>query len=83
MQKFEAEYPQDPQQLMKRRLQKILDITTDVDYNAELKDAGRVKVFVNPAYESKPKEWKLAYRAGKASTDAVRKFAQDWLKQLN
>lgn len=84
IQKFEARYPEDPQVLLKKRLQEIIDITADVDYSAELKEGYRgKKVFVNPVYEKKPAEWKLAYRAGKPATDAVRTAAQEWLKKLN
>ena len=84
VQKFETKYPEDPQVLLKKRLQEIIDITADVDYAAELKEGYKgKKVFVNPAYEKKPAEWKLAFRAGKPATDAVRTAAQDWLKKLN
>lgn len=82
LQKFEMEYPADPTILLKKRLQGILDITENIDYAAELQDRGRFKVFANPDYEKKPKEWKLAYRAGKQTTDAVRAAAQQWLKEL-
>jgi hypothetical protein len=81
--KFETEYPEDPKPLLKKRLQQMLDITESVDYTAELKEGGKYKLFVNPEYERKPKEWKLAYRAGKQVTDAVRSAAQKWLKELN
>ena len=64
----------------------MLSITADVDYAAELKDAEwqgkKWKVFVNPAYERKSKEWKLAYRVGKPVTDAVRTAAEKWLKEI-
>jgi len=83
---FEARYPEDPQVLIKKRLEQILDITADVDFAAELKDAEwkgkKWKVFVNPAYEKKSKEWKLAFRAGKVTTDAVRAAAEKWLKEF-
>lgn len=82
MEKFEMEYPTDPTTLLKKRLQQILDITENVDYAAELKNGNKFKLFVNPEYEKKPKEWKLAYRAGKQTTDAVRAAAQQWLKEL-
>jgi hypothetical protein len=84
MQNFEAKYPSDPKPILKQRLQEILTITADVDYSAELKngDNGK-KVFVNPDYEKKPAEWKLAFRTGKTATDAVRVAAQQWLNELN
>lgn len=84
LQKFEEKYPEDPGVLLKKRLQQMLDITADVDHAAELKDGyNGKKVFVNPAYERKPAEWKLAFRAGKETTDAVRAAAQQWLRELN
>jgi hypothetical protein len=81
-QEFLSEYPEDPKALLKKRLQTILDITADVDYAAELTEANGIKYFVNPDYEKKPSEWKLAFRAGKVATDAVRTAAQQWLKEL-
>ncbi|HYE56208.1 MAG TPA: hypothetical protein VD996_15270 [Chitinophagaceae bacterium] len=82
VQKFEAEYPESPEPMIKKRLQQILDITADVDYAAELKEVDNKKIFVNPVYEKKPLEWKMAFRAGKPATDAVRAFAQQWLQEL-
>jgi outer membrane translocation and assembly module TamA len=82
LEKFEQDHPEDPNILLKKRLQEVLDMTADVDYSAELKDAGKFKVFVNSDYERKPKEWKLAFRAGKPTTDAIRAAAQQWLKEL-
>ena len=84
MQNFEMKYPEDPQVLLKKRLQEMIDITAAVDYTAELKEGYQgKKLFVNPDYEKKPAEWKLAFRAGKPATDAVRSAAQEWLKKLN
>ncbi|HUR10324.1 MAG TPA: hypothetical protein VM012_03095 [Flavitalea sp.] len=83
MEKFSLQYPEDPKELLKKRLQEMLTITAEVDYDAELKDVNKFKMFVNPDYEKKPKEWKLAFRAGQAATDAVRAAAQQWLKELN
>lgn len=82
LQKLDIDFPQNPQELIKRRLQQMLDVTADVDYNAELKEVGKFKVFVNPAYEKKSKDWKLAFRAGKETTEAIRAVAQKWLLEL-
>ena len=83
---FDQKYPEDPQLLIQRRLEEILSITADVDYAAELTEKewkGKTwKVFANPAYERKSKEWKLAFRAGKPVTDAVRTAAEKWLKEF-
>jgi hypothetical protein len=83
VEKFNTKLPADPNLLLKRRLEEILAVTSEVDYEAELKDGyGGKKVFVNPLYEKKPKDWKLAYRAGKVATDAVRAAAEKWLMEL-
>ena len=80
--KFNTKYPENPQVLIKKRLKDILDITSDIDYDAELKQVGKYKVFVNPDYEKKSKEWKLAFRAGKTATDAVRAAAEKWIGEI-
>jgi hypothetical protein len=79
---WEKEYPADPRPLIKKRLQKFLDITADVDFDAELKEKGNKKFFVNPDYERKSNEWKQAFRAGKDVTMAARAFAEQWIKEL-
>ncbi len=78
MAKWEKEYPADSRLLLKSRLQQFLRETADVDYAAKL-NGGR---FVNPAYENKSSEWKLAFRAGKEPTGKARAFAQSWLAEL-
>ena len=82
LQKFNAMYPENMNEMLKKRLQEILDYTEDVDYAAELKEQYGKKVFVNPVYEKKPAEWKLAYRSGKEATEAVRAAARQWLVDL-
>jgi len=83
---FELKYPENPEMLIKKRLQEMLLVTADVDYGAELKEATwsgkKFNVFVNPVYERKSKEWKLAFRAGKPATDAVRAAAEKWLAEF-
>ena len=80
--KFEAAYPENPQLMIKKRLEELLAATADIDYNAELKEAYGKKVFVNPLYERKSPDWKIAFRAGKETTDAVRTIAQQWMQQI-
>lgn len=79
---WEKDYPTDPKYLIKKRLQKFLDVTADVDFSAELKERGNKKYFVNAEYERKSNEWKQAFRAGKDVTSAARSFAEQWLKEL-
>jgi hypothetical protein len=79
---WETNYPADYSPVIKKRLQKFLDITKDVDFNAELKISYNKKVFVNPVYERKPTEWKQAFRAGKEVTDMARAFVERWLGEM-
>jgi hypothetical protein len=83
MKRWEAAYPADPRTLIKNRLYRMLELTADVDFDAQVKERSGKKVFVNPAYENKPDEWKMAYRAGKEAVSAARIFAQEWIKELN
>jgi len=43
---------------------------------------GKNRVFAAEAFEAKPAEWKMCFRAGKPATDAARAFAQKWLNDL-
>lgn len=76
--KWEEEYPADSKELLKARLEQFLEAIGDVDFEAELNG----RKFADKAYERKPQEWKLAYRAGKEPTEKARKFAEEWLKEL-
>jgi len=81
--KFNKEYPANPNDMIKIRLQKFLDLSASVDYNAELKTGnGGWKVFVNPDYEHQSNEWKACYRAGKETVDAIRAEVTKYLKEL-
>ncbi|MEO5893271.1 MAG: hypothetical protein ABIQ31_23675, partial [Ferruginibacter sp.] len=82
MKNWEKLYPADYALIIKARLKKFLDITSDVDFNAELKTSYNKKVFVNTAYERKSTEWKQAFRAGKEITTMARAFAAQWLTEL-
>jgi hypothetical protein len=80
--KWEKENPENHMILVKSRLQKLLDVTADVDFQAELKEQYGKKRFVNPVYERKPDEWKQAFRAGKEATEAARAFAKQWISEI-
>ena len=82
MKEFEKTYPADPRALVAMRLRHFLDATSDVDYDAQLVEKDKKKVFADAALEAKPAEWKMAFRAGKPATDAARAFAQKWLTDL-
>jgi hypothetical protein len=83
LQQWQKDYPVDHQMIVRARLETFLQITAEIDFNAALKEEYRVRKFVNPAYEKKPAEWKMAYRAGRPAVDAARTFAKAWLAELN
>ena len=82
LEQWQKEYPSDHKIMIKARLESFLQLTADVDYNAALKEEYHKKKFVNSAYEKKPAEWKMAYRAGKPAVDTARTFAKAWLAEL-
>jgi len=87
LKEFEKTFPEDSRALIALRLRRFLEVTADINFAAELTDASgangsKTKVFVDPALEARPAEWKMAFRAGKPATDAARGFAQKWLGDL-
>lgn len=81
---WEAKYPaNNPNPLIKNWLESFLDQTKDVDFSAQTAIDKNRTLFVKQEYERKNNLWKLCYRAGKETTDAGRKFTQNWLKELN
>lgn len=81
--KWETEYPENPDAVIKRWINKFLDETKDIDFGADLytTDNGK-RIFVKKEYEDKSDLWKLCFRSGKETTEAGRKFAQNWLNEL-
>lgn len=82
MKAWEESMPENPMMLVKKRLQQVLEITKDVDFDAELVEKYGKKRFVKPEYERKHSNWKYAFRAGKEVTEAVRAFAEQWIKEI-
>lgn len=82
LKEYEINHPKDPDAMIAKRLKDFLALSADVNFDAKLVKNGSLMRFENPAYENKPSEWKLCYRAGKEATAAARTFAQDWLKEL-
>ena len=82
MKELDAVWPADHRSLIASRLRRFLDVSKDVIYDAKLVDSNGTKVFADPALETRPKEWKMCFRAGKPATDAARSFAQKWLTDL-
>jgi hypothetical protein len=82
MRKWQADYPENPNLAMARRLKTFLEVSADVDYAARLEQRNGQMRFVNEAYEDKSSEWKLCYRVGKDAVDAARTAAAAWLRDL-
>jgi len=80
--RWEKEYPAEFKIKIQERLQQFLALSATVDFNAELKQVGNKKKFVNPVYEGKSYDWKQIYRAGADVIDPARKFAEQWLTEL-
>lgn len=79
---WEEDYPEDPRELIKQRLEEFLDETEDVDYDAELVESYGKMRFADKSYERKRQYWKLAFRAGKETTEKARAFAKEWLDAM-
>jgi hypothetical protein len=79
---WEEQYPSDPNVVVKKRLEEFLDETEDVDYDAELVESYGKMRFADKPYERKSAQWKLAFRAGKETTEKARAFAKEWLGEL-
>lgn len=82
LQNWEASYPAEPRALVRERLETFLELTAGVDFGAKTVNRWGKQRFVSEEYESKPSEWKLAYRAGKEPTEKARAFAKAWLAEL-
>lgn len=77
-----TELDKDPKAQLKKRLAAFLEVTADVDYDAETTAGNRKGQFVDKDYEAKPNEWKMCYRAGRATGEAIRGVAKEWLAEL-
>ncbi|MBK9090494.1 MAG: hypothetical protein IPL90_16165 [Holophagales bacterium] len=72
----------DPRVSLRKALKSFLDETSGVDFAAQTKTASRTRRFERADYESKPRSWKMCYRAGREACDAARTFATGWLAEL-
>jgi hypothetical protein len=75
-------FPESPAPVIAKRLREFLAASGDVDFAAKLTPRNGRMAFENPAYEQKPGQWKMCYRAGKEATTAARAAVQAWLKEL-
>lgn len=79
---WETDYPQDPKKKIKASLEKYLSIASTVDFDAQLTTSYNTKVFVKREYESKNKDWKMIFRAGKEVYNSVKPVAEQWIKEI-
>ena len=82
LKRWEAEYPANFNELLKRKLKEFLQLTSDIDYDAKLTQRWNKMVFSDPALEAKDPFWKACFRSGKTTVDAARTYAQQWLSEL-
>jgi len=81
---WESHYPENnPVPLIRKWLATFLEESADIDFEAQTVDAGKgIIKFVDQEYERKNKRWKLYFRSGRETVAAARKFAQNWLAEL-
>ena len=79
---WEVKYPSNEMLFVKQRLNQFLEETRDIDYNAELVVKNSKKVFANPVYEHRSKNWKMAYRAGREVTEPARVYVTRWIQEI-
>jgi hypothetical protein len=82
LKKWEAQYPAIHLLFVKQRLQQFLNETKDIDFAAELTNKNGKKIFVNPKYEGKSKQWKMAFRAGREVVEPARAFVEQWMGEI-
>ena len=80
--RWSEELPEDPNELIKRRLRTFVDACSDVDFDAELVEQYGLKRFADPRYERKSSDWKTCFRAGEPTVRAALEAAEDWLDDL-
>ncbi len=74
--------PKDPNINLRKALQHLLAVTDGVDYGAALSFQDGRKFFANKAFEAKPAEWKMMFRAGREASEATRSYVRAWMAGL-
>jgi len=74
--------PKDPAVPLKKALQHFLAVTDGVDYGAGVSLQNGRKYFSNKAFEAKPAEWKMAFRAGREASEGARSYVRGWIAEL-
>ncbi|MCR6720317.1 MAG: hypothetical protein NVV59_08465 [Chitinophagaceae bacterium] len=80
--RWKQDFPENVKLFIADKLNKMLEATNGIDYNAQLVEKYGKKRFVNPTYESKRREWKQGFRAGKEVTEYARTFVKKWVDEL-
>jgi len=73
----------DHKAVIRKQLARFLEESAQVNFKAATRQEGKKTVFVDPAYEAMSPEWKFYFRCGPEAIGGARKFAQQWLKELN
>jgi hypothetical protein len=83
--RWQANYPANVQELVRKRLQSYLDVVATVDFDAQLTQPDKygIRKFVKADYEKKDNRWKAIYRAGREVNGVVTAFVKDWMKELS
>jgi hypothetical protein len=80
---WQRDWPENPNQFIRMRLQRYLDLSSAVDFSATTTtDEKGIKHFTNAEYEKKPGSWKRCYRTGKEANAQVRPIVQEWISTL-
>ncbi|GEM_PF-3100987 len=67
---------------LKKRLGEFVAMAKTVDFGAQTATKNGKIVFVNPAYERKPRAWKQMFRLGKEPVPAAVSAAEGWMREL-
>jgi hypothetical protein len=83
LKEWEQKYPANQMLYLKKQLLFFMEETKDIDFSAAVTEKNGKKIFVNPTYERKSKNWKMAFRVGKEGVEAARVFVQKWITEIN
>lgn len=79
---FDKSHPKDPRTLIARQLKAFLRLSADVDFSAPTEMRDGLRKFKDPVHESKSREWKLLFRAGREAVAAAVVEAKAWLAKI-
>ncbi|RYY39765.1 MAG: hypothetical protein EOO08_08825 [Chitinophagaceae bacterium] len=72
----------DYRKILRTQLEQFLEATAHINFKAATKQQGSKTVFVDAPYEAMPNDWKFYFRCGPEAVGGARKFAQQWLSEL-